>query len=185
VTTTNDLRNGLVLDVDGTLYSVVEFQHIKPGKGGAFVRTKLKNMITGRVIEKTWNAGEKVKDVRIDRVEMQYLYRSGDEYHFMNNQTYDQVTLSAELLQDAAELIKESDKVTVLMREHEAIAVELATFVDLKVVDTAPGVKGDTVSGGGKPATLETGLVVQVPLFVGIGDVVRVDTRSRTYVSRA
>jgi elongation factor P len=184
VTTTNDLRNGMVLDVDGTLYFIVEFQHIKPGKGGAFVRTKLKNVTTGRVIDKTWNAGEKVKDVRIERVEMQFLYRSGDEYHFMNNQTYDQMTLPAEILEEASQMMKESDIVTVLMVDGRPITVEMSTFVDLKVVETAPGVKGDTVSGGGKPATLETGLVVQVPLFVGIGDVVRVDTRSKAYVSR-
>lgn len=184
MTTTNDLRTGLIIDIDGTLFSIVEFQHIKPGKGGAFVRTKIRNVLTGRVIDKTWNAGEKVKDVRLDRYEMQFLYRSGEEYHFMNNQTYDQIMLPAQLLEDVAEMLKESMVVTVLMREHEPITVELPTFVDLKVAETAPGVKGDTVSGGGKPATLETGLVVQVPLFVGVGDVVRVDTRTRSYVSR-
>ncbi|MFZ1945990.1 MAG: elongation factor P [bacterium] len=184
MTTTNDLRNGVVLEVDGTLFYVVEFQHIKPGKGGAFVRTKLKNLVTGRVIDKTWNAGEKVKDVRLDRFEMQYLYRSGDDYHFMNNQTYDQITIPAELLEEVSEMMKESCTVTVLMREHEPLTVELPTFVDLKVAETAPGVKGDTVSGGGKPATLETGLVIQVPFFVGVGDVVKVDTRTKSYVSR-
>lgn len=184
MTTTNDLRTGLVIDIDGTLFAIVEFQHIKPGKGGAFVRTKIRNVVTGRVIDKTWNAGEKVKDVRLDRCEMQYLYRSGDDYHFMNSQTYDQLTLPAPMLEDVAPMMKESTVVTVLMREHEPITVELPTFVDLKVTETAPGVKGDTVSGGGKPATLETGLVVQVPFFVGIGDVVRVDTRTKTYVSR-
>jgi elongation factor P len=184
MTTTNDLRNGMALDVDGTLFYVVEFQHIKPGKGGAFVRTKLKNLVTGRVIDKTWNAGEKVKDVRLDRFEMQYLYRDGEEYHFMNNQTYDQITIPAELLEEVAQMLKESCTVTVLMREHEPLTVELPTFVDLKVTETAPGVKGDTVSGGGKPATLETGLVIQVPFFVGVGDVVKVDTRTKSYVSR-
>ena len=148
------------------------------------MRTKIRNVLTGRVIEKTWNAGEKVKDVRLDRYEMQFLYRSGDEYHFMNNQTYDQITLPAQMMEDVAPVLKESAVVTVLMRGHEPITIELPTFVDLKVVETAPGVKGDTVSGGGKPATLETGLVVQVPFFVGIGDVVRVDTRTRSYVSR-
>ena len=184
MTTTNDLRTGLVLDIDGTMFFVVDFQHVKPGKGGAFVRIKLKNVVTGRVIERTFNAGEKVKDVRLDRAEMQYLYRSGDEYHFMNRETYDQMALSGKLLEEASLMIKESDVVTVLMREHDAVAIELPTFVDLKVTETAPGVKGDTVSGGGKPATLETGLVVQVPFFIGIGDVVRVDTRTKAYVSR-
>jgi len=184
LTTTNDLRTGLVLDIDGTMFFVVDFQHVKPGKGGAFVRIKLKNVVTGRVIERTFNAGEKVKDVRLDRAEMQYLYRSGDEYHFMNRETYDQMSLSGKLMEEASLMIKESDVVTVLMREHETVAIELPTFVDLKVAETAPGVKGDTVSGGGKPATLETGLVVQVPFFIGIGDVVRVDTRTKAYVSR-
>ena len=184
MTTTNDLRSGLVLEIDGTLFFVVEFQHVKPGKGGAFVRIKLKNVDTGRVIERTFNAGEKVKDVRLDRVEMQYLYKGDEEYYFMNRQTYDQVALSEQLLEEASLMIKEGDLVTVLMRENEPVAVELPTFVDLKVAETAPGVKGDTVSGGGKPATLETGLVVQVPFFIGIGDVVRVDTRTRAYVSR-
>lgn len=184
MTTTNDLRTGLIIDIDGTLFSIVEFQHIKPGKGGAFVRTKIRNVLTGRVIDKTWNAGEKVKDVRLDRYEMQFLYRSGDDYHFMNNETYDQIMLPARILEDAAPVLKESMVVTVLMREHEPITVELPTFVDLKVAETAPGVKGDTVSGGGKPATLETGLVIQVPFFIGVGDVVRVDTRTRSYVSR-
>lgn len=184
MTTTNDLRAGMVLDIDGILYSIVEFQHIKPGKGGAFVRTKIRNMVTGRVIDKTWNAGEKVKDVRIDRAEMQFLYRSGDEYHFMNNQTYDQTAVPSTLLEDVSAMLKESIVVTILMHDNQPIMVELPTFVDLKVVETAPGVKGDTVSGGGKPATLETGLVVQVPFFVGIGDVVRIDTRTKSYVSR-
>jgi len=184
VTTTNDLRAGMVLDIDGILYSIVEFQHIKPGKGGAFVRTKIRNMVTGRVIDKTWNAGEKVKDIRIDRAEMQFLYRSGDEYHFMNNQTYDQTAVPSTLLEDVSAMLKESIVVTILMHDNQPIMVELPTFVDLKVVETAPGVKGDTVSGGGKPATLETGLVVQVPFFVGIGDVVRIDTRTKSYVSR-
>ena len=184
MTTTNDLRTGLVLEIDGTLYFVVEFQHVKPGKGGAFVRIKLKNVVTGRVIERTFNAGEKVKDVHIDRAEMQFLYKSGDDYHFMNRETYDQMTMSGQILEEAALLMKESDVVTVLMHDHEPMAVELPTFVDLKVVETAPGVKGDTVSGGGKPAKLETGLVIQVPFFIGIGDAVRVDTRTKAYVSR-
>jgi elongation factor P len=184
MTTTNDLRGGMVLEIDGTLYSVVEFQHVKPGKGGAFVRTKLKNVETGRVIDKTFNAGEKVKDVRIDRVEMQYLYSSGDTYHFMNTETYDQTEVSAAMVADIAPMMKENTVVTVQMRDGQPIALELPTFVELKIVETAPGVKGDTVSGGTKPATLETGKVIQVPLFVEQGTTVRVDTRSGEYVSR-
>jgi elongation factor P len=157
---------------------------VKPGQGGAFVRIKLKNVVSGRVIERTFNAGEKVKDVRMDRVELQFLYRSGEDFHFMNRETYDQMALSMGLLEEAALFLKEGDVVTVMMNEQEPVAVELPNFSDLKVVETAPGVKGDTVSGGGKPATLQTGLVIQVPFFVGIGDVVRVDTRTKAYVSR-
>jgi elongation factor P len=184
MTTTNDLRNGMVIEFDGTLYSVVEFQHVKPGKGGAFVRTKIKNMGTGRVIDKTFNAGEKITSVRIDRVEMQYLYGSGDEYNFMNNETFDQIALPRAMVEDIAPLMKENTIVSVQMRDGQPIALELPTFVDLEIVETAPGVKGDTVSGGTKPATLETGKVIQVPLFVEHGTVVRVDTRSGEYVSR-
>ncbi len=174
----------MVVEIDGTLYSVVEFLHVKPGKGGAFVRTKIRNLSTGRVIDKTFNAGEKVKDVRIDKVEMQYMYRSGDEYHFMNNQTYEQIVLPGIMLEEIAPLMRENTVVTVQMRDGEALTVELPTFVDLEVVETAPGVKGDTVSGGTKPAKLETGKVVQVPLFVEEGTMVRVDTRTGQYVSR-
>ena len=184
MTTTNDLRGGMVLEIDGTLYSVVEFQHVKPGKGGAFVRTKLKNVATGRVTDKTFNAGEKVTAVRIDRVEMQYMYGSGEEYHFMNSETYDQIALPASMVEEVVPLLKENTVVTVQMREGQVLAVELPTFVDLKIVETAPGVKGDTVSGGTKPAKLETGKVIQVPLFVEEGAVVRVDTRTGEYVSR-
>jgi elongation factor P len=182
--TTNDLKTGMVLEIDGTLFSVVEFQHVKPGKGGAFVRTKLKNLETGRVIDKTFNAAEKVKDVRIDQAEMQYLYNSGDIYHFMNTETYEQIGLSKAMVSDIASLMKENTVITVQMREGQAIGVELPTFVELEIVETAPGVKGDTVSGGTKPATLETGKVIQVPLFVEQGTTVRVDTRTGEYVSR-
>jgi elongation factor P len=184
MTTTNDFRTGMVIEMEGTLYSVVEFLHVKPGKGGAFVRTKLKNLATGRVTDKTFNAGEKIKDVRIDRVAMQYLYRSGDEYHFMNSETYDQIMLPGAVVEDIAPLMKENTVVTAEMHEGQPIAMELPTFVDLEIVETAPGVKGDTVSGGTKPATLETGKVIQVPLFIEQGTVVRVDTRTGEYVSR-
>ena len=184
MTTTNDLRNGMVLEIDGILYSVVEFLHVKPGKGGAFVRTKLRNLSTGRIIEKTFNAGEKVKDVRIDKIKAQYLYNTGDEYHFMNVETFDEIAIPARLLEGIADLLKENTVVTIDFKESEPIGVELPTFVDLEVVETAPGVKGDTVSGGSKPAKLETGRVIQVPLFIEVGMIVRVDTRTGEYVSR-
>ena len=182
--TTNDLRPGMVLEIDGVLYSVVEFQHVKPGKGGAFVRTKIKNVETGRVIDKTFNAGEKVKDVRIDQAQMQYLYNSGDLYHFMNTETYEQIDIPKAMVSDIAPMMKENTVITVQMREGQPIGLELPTFVELQIVETAPGVKGDTVSGGTKPATLETGKVIQVPLFVEQGATVRVDTRTGQYVSR-
>ena len=184
MTTTNDFRTGMVIEIDDTLYSVVEFLHVKPGKGGAFVRTKLKNMTTGRVTDKTFSAGEKIKDVRIDRVDMQYLYSAGDEYHFMNTETYDQMMMPAAMVEEIAPMMKENTIVSVQMHDGRPIALELPTFVDLEIVETAPGVKGDTVSGGTKPATLETGKVIQVPLFIEQGTVVRVDTRTGEYVSR-
>lgn len=182
--TTNDLRNGMVIEIDGILYSVVEFQHVKPGKGGAFVRTRIKNMSAGRVIDKTFNAGEKVTVVRIDTVNMQYLYSSGDMYHFMNTETYEQIEIAIAMVKDISPLMKENTIVTVQMRDGQPLAIELPTFVDLEVVETDPGVKGDTVSGGTKPAKLETGKVVQVPLFVEQGATIRVDTRTGDYVSR-
>lgn len=184
MTTTNDFRNGLVIEIDGNLFKIVEFMHVKPGKGGAFVRSKLKNVVTGKVIDKTWNAGEKVVDVRLEEVAMQYLYSTGEDYYFMHGETYEQVSLPSSMLEDIKPFIKESDSVSVLMRGSEPVAVEPPNFVDLEVTETAPGLKGDTVSGGTKPATLETGAVIQVPLFINIGDVVRVDTRSKAYVSR-
>ncbi len=182
--TTNDFRNGMVIEVDGNLVKIVEFMHVKPGKGGAFVRSKLKNVVTGKVVEKTWNAGEKVNQVRLEEVKMQYLYSTGDEYYFMHGETYEQVSLPASMLEDVIPFIKESDSVSVLMRGSEPVAVEAPNFVDLEVKETTPGIKGDTVSGGTKPATLQTGAVIQVPLFVNMGDMVRVDTRSKAYVSR-
>jgi elongation factor P len=182
--TTSDLRTGLVIEMDGALFSVVEFQHVKPGKGGAFVRTKLKNVATGRVMDKTFNAGAKIETVRIDTVAMQYLYKSGDDYCFMNSETYEQIMLPHGMVEEIASLMKENTVVTMQMRDGQPLGVELPTFVDLEIVETAPGVKGDTVSGGSKPATLETGKVIQVPLFVEQGTVVRVDTRTGEYVSR-
>lgn len=182
--TTNDFRNGMVIEIDGNLMKIVEFMHVKPGKGGAFVRSKLKNVVTGKVVDKTWNAGEKVNTVRLDEVQMQYLYSSGDEYYFMHGETYEQMSLPASMLEDVIPFVKESDSVSVLMHGSDPVSVEPPNFVDLEVKDTTPGIKGDTVSGGTKPATLETGAVIQVPLFINVGDLVRVDTRTKAYVSR-
>lgn len=182
--TTNDFRTGMAIEMDGELYRIVEFLHVKPGKGGAFVRSKLKNVVTGKVIEKTWNAGEKVNDVRLDNVEMQYLYSTGDEYYLMHSETFEQIGLPGAMLEDVTPFMKENGSVNVLMWGNQPVAVELPNFVDLEVKETTPGLKGDTVSGGTKPATLETGAVIQVPLFINVGDKVRVDTRTKAYVSR-
>ncbi len=174
----------MVIEIDGTLMKIVDFMHVKPGKGGAFVRSKLKNVVTGKVVDKTWNAGEKVDVVRLDEVQMQYLYSTGDEYYFMHGETYEQVSLPASMLEDVIPFMKESDSVSVLMHGKEPVSVEPPNFVDLEVKETTPGIKGDTVSGGTKPATLETGAVIQVPLFINVGDTLRVDTRTKAYVSR-
>ena len=181
----NDLRPGLTLEIDGTLYTVIEFLHVKPGKGAAFVRTKLKNLETGAVLERNFRAGERVQRAHIETKEMQYLYSSGDEYFFMDQETYEQVSLTKDLLDDAVYFLKDNMTVYVQFYQGRAIGVELPTFVELQVVETDPGVRGDTATGGSKPAKLETGLVVQVPLFVDQGDVIRVDTRTKEYLSRA
>ena len=181
---TSDFRNGLILELEEQLYRIVEFQHVKPGKGGAFVRTKLKHVKAGRVIERTFRAGEKVNPVRLEESKVQYLYSAGDDYVFMNTDTYEQITLSAVLVGDVVDLLKENESVSVLARDGEPLTVELPVFVELQITKTDPGVRGDTASGGSKPATLETGAVVQVPLFLEEGDVVKVDTRTRKYVER-
>lgn len=182
---TNDFRNGVTIELDGEVYQVVEFQHVKPGKGSAFVRTRLKNVRTGAVLERTFNAGERVPRAHVDRREMQYLYRTGDQYTFMDLESYEQISLSAEVLDDALHFLKENMTVGILQYEGRVIGVDLPNSVELKVVDTEPGLRGDTATGGTKPATLETGYVVRVPLFVNVGDVVVVDTRTGEYVSRA
>jgi elongation factor P len=184
VISTNDFRTGVKIEVDGELYAVVEFQHVKPGKGAAFVRTKLRNLRTGAVIERTFRAGEKVPQVRVERREMQYLYNDGENYVFMDTSNYEQLSLPREKLEDATQFLKDDMLVYVLLYEGETIGVELPNFVELRVVHTEPGVRGDTVSGGTKPATLETGAVVQVPLFVEEGDVIRIDTRTGEYIER-
>lgn len=182
---TNDFRNGTTFELDGEVFTVVEFQHVKPGKGSAFVRAKIKNMKSGAVVERTFNAGEKLPRARVERREMQYLYRSGDEFTFMDNETYEQTTLSAETLGTALNFLKENMTIALLTFDGRVMGVDLPNSVELTVTETEPGVKGDTAAGGTKPATLETGYVVKVPLFINQGDVLIVDTRTGNYISRA
>ena len=181
---TNDLKNGMALDLPEGLVTVVEFQHVKPGKGGAFVRTKLKNVRTGAVLDRTYRADEKLEQAIIDKREMQYLYREGDHLTLMDNSSYDQMTVEGSTIGEAVNYLKEGDSVIVLMYGSEIVGLDLPAAVELEVSQTEPGVQGDRVSGARKPATLETGLVVQVPLFVNIGDRVKVDTRSGEYLTR-
>lgn len=181
---TNDFRTGLTIELDGDVYQVLDFQHVKPGKGSAFVRSKLKNLRTGAVIDKTFNAGEKVPRARVDRREVQYLYYDGKNYNFMDMETFDQFTMTPEQLGDAVKYLKENMSITLLMFQGQSIGVDLPNYVELKVVDTTPGIRGDTASGGTKPATLETGYVVQVPFFVEVGDVLQIDTRTGQYLKR-
>ena len=182
--TTNDLKTGITLELDNGLFQVVEFQHVKPGKGGAFVRTKLRNVKTGNVFDRTFNAGIRVEQAIINREEMQFLYRDGDDYVFMNNATYDQMNVAPVALGDASDYMVEGMTAQVAFFQGEIISVEIPASVELVIADTEPGVQGDRVSGARKPATLETGLVVQVPLFVEIGDKIKVDTRSGEYMTR-
>jgi len=182
---TNDLKNGMALDLPGGLVTVVEFQHVKPGKGGAFVRTKLKNVRSGAVVEKTFRADEKVRLAKIDKREMQYLYREGNSYVFMDTESYDQVHVDATDLGGSVKYLKEGDSAILPTYEGQIVGVELPAAVELAVADTEPGVQGDRVSGARKSATLETGLVVQVPLFVEPGERVKVDTRTGEYLARA
>ncbi len=181
----NDLRTGLTLELDGEVWSVIEFLHVKPGKGAAFVRTKLRNVRTGAVSERTFRAGERVPRARIETRQMQYLYGSGEEYHFMDTDTFEQIALQASTLDEAVNYLKENMVIGIQFYEREAIGIELPTAVELEVTQTEPGFKGDTATGGTKPATLETGLVVQVPLFIEQGDVLKIDTRTGEYLSRA
>ena len=181
---TNDLKNGMGLDLPEGLYTVVEFQHVKPGKGGAFVRTKLKNVRTGAALDRTYRADEKLEQAVIDKREMQYLYRDGQQYVFMDTATYDQLHVDDASLGDAVRYLKEGDSAVLQMYKSEIVGVDLPAAVELEVTETEPGVQGDRVSGARKPATLETGIVVQVPLFVNTGDRVKVDTRSGEYLTR-
>jgi elongation factor P len=182
---TADFKKGLKVEIDGAPYVIVDFLHVKPGKGGAFVRTKLKNLVTGRVLDQTFRSGEKVKRPDLVEREMQYLYRDADDFVMMDNETYEQVTITAEQMGEAALFLTENLTVKVLFFNRQPVAVELPLAVELTVTETEPGVKGDTASGGSKPATLETGAIVQVPLFINEGDRVRVDTRTGAYLERA
>jgi elongation factor P len=180
---TAEFKKGLKIQFDGAPYTIVDFQHVKPGKGGAFVRTKLKHMKLGRVIDNTFRAGEKVELVDFEEKRMQYLYKD-ERYHFMDLETYDQIGLSPDEVGDARDFLKENTEVEILFIDQSPVTVELPNFIELQIVKTDPGIRGDTASGGSKPATLETGAVVQVPLFLNEGDVVRVDTRSAEYLGR-
>ena len=180
----NDFKTGLTLQLDNGLWSVVEFMHVKPGKGAAFVRTKLKNVETGNVVEKTFRAGEKVAKATLDRREMQYLYKEGKDFIMMDNESYEQTQLSETQIGDSIKYLKENMNVQVLMHDGKVIGVDIPAHVELEVVDTPPSEKGNTSQGGTKPATLETGAVVNVPFFVVNGDVIRVDTRSNEYLDR-
>jgi elongation factor P len=182
---TNDLKNGMSLDLPEGLFSVVEFQHVKPGKGGAFVRTKLKNVRSGAVIERTYRADEKLEQAIIEKRDMQFLYRDGADFVFMDTTTYEQMTAAPESLGDAPSYLKEGDQANLQMYNGEIVGVDLPAAVELAVSETEPGIQGDRVSGARKPATLQTGLVVQVPLFVNTGDTIKVDTRSGEYLTRA
>ncbi|MEU6267229.1 elongation factor P [Saccharopolyspora shandongensis] len=181
---TNDLKNGLVLNIDGQLWTVVNFQHVKPGKGGAFVRTTLKNVLSGKVVDKTFNAGVKVDTANVDRREMTYLYNDGTDYVFMDPDTYDQVNISADVVGDSANYMLENSAVVVARHDEAPLYVELPASVELVVSHTDPGLQGDRSTGGTKPATLETGAEIQVPLFLNTGDKVKVDPRDGRYLSR-
>jgi elongation factor P len=183
---TNEFRNGSHIEVEGTIYKIVEFQHVKPGKGGAFVRTKLRRSSDGNVIDRTFRAGEKFRPVRTEVRNMQFLYKDGTDAHFMDSETYEQLTIPETTLADPLRWMKESDEVEVLYIDDNPSDVQLPSAVDLAISETEPGLRGNTASGGGtKPAVLETGAQITVPLFVNIGDLVRIDTRSGDYVSRA
>ncbi|HHW48565.1 MAG TPA: elongation factor P [Clostridiaceae bacterium] len=179
-----DFKNGITFELDGQVYQVVEFQHVKPGKGAAFVRTKLKNIITGATIERTFSPTDKMPKAHIDRKDMQYLYNDGDLYYFMDTETYEQIPLNKETLGDSLKFVKENMIVKVLSYKGNVFGIEPPTFVELVVTHTEPGFKGDTATGATKPATVETGATIKVPLFVNQGDVIRIDTRTGEYMER-
>lgn len=179
-----DFRNGVTIELEGNIYQIIEFQHVKPGKGAAFVRTKLKNIKNGGVVEKTFRPTEKCPTARIDRKDMQYLYADGDLFYFMDVETYDQIALDAASIGDALKFVKENEMVKMCSHNGNVFAVEPPLFVELEITETEPGFKGDTATGASKPATVETGAVVSVPLFVNQGDVIKIDTRTGEYLSR-
>jgi len=185
VATTNDLKNGMTLNIDGSLWTVVEFQHVKPGKGPAFVRTKMKQVLTGKVVEKTFNAGVKVEVAVVEKRDMQFLYKDGADFVFMDTTTYDQMTISEATVGDGANFLLENAEVNVAIHEGQPLYVELPASVALEITYTEPGIQGDRSSGGTKPATLETGIDIQVPLFIKQGEKVLVDTRDGSYLGRA
>jgi len=182
--TTADFKNGIAIQYEGKRWVIISFQHVKPGKGGAFVRTKLKELESGRVVEYTFRSGEKFDDVRVERKTMQYLYNADGLYYFMDNDTYEQIELDADFVGDAAKWLLENDPVEVMTADGDYIGVDPPMFIEVEVTETEPGFKGDTVSGGGKPATLSTGAQVTVPMFINIGDKVKIDTRDGRYVTR-
>jgi elongation factor P len=184
VADTSDFKNGLVLKIDGQLWQIIEFQHVKPGKGPAFVRTKLKNVTSGKTVDKTWNAGVKVETATVDRRDMTYLYNDGTDYVFMDSQTFDQISISPELLGDAAKFLLENMAVQVATHDDVPLFVELPVTIELLVKHTDPGLQGDRSTGGTKPATLETGAEIQVPLFINTGDKLKVDSRDGNYLGR-
>jgi elongation factor P len=185
VATTNDLKNGMTLNIDGQLWNVVDFQHVKPGKGGAFVRTRLKNIMSGKVVDRTFNAGVKVDVANVDKREMQYLYREGEDFVFMDTQDYDQPHIPRQTVGSAADYLLEEQTATVAFNDGTPLYVELPASVELTVSQTDPGVQGDRSTGGTKPATLETGAQINVPLFITTGERVKVDTRTGDYMGRA
>ena len=179
-----DFRNGITLEIEGNVYQIMEFQHVKPGKGAAFVRTKIKDVVNGGVVERTFRPTEKFPAARIDRVDMQYLYADGELHNFMDMNTYEQIALSMDVIGDALKFVKENDTVKVCSYNGKVFSVEPPLFVELEITDTEPGFKGDTAQGATKPATVETGAVVYVPLFVNQGDKIKIDTRTGEYLSR-
>jgi elongation factor P len=184
VATTNDLKNGLVLNLDGQLWAVVEFQHVKPGKGGAFVRTKLKNVLSGKVVDKTFNAGVKVETANVDKRDMQYLYKDGSDFVFMDMDSFDQISVSPAVVGDSSRWMLENQKAIVALHDGNPLYIELPVTVELEVTYTEPGLQGDRSTGGTKPATVETGAEVQVPLFITQGERIKIDTRDGSYLGR-
>lgn len=182
--TAGDFRNGVTFELDGNIFQVVEFQHVKPGKGAAFVRTKLKNIVTGATVERTFNPTDKMPKAHIERKDMQFLYSDDDLYHFMDTETFEQTPIGKDSIGDALKFVKENEVVKILSHKGNVFGIEPPTFVELKIIETEPGYKGDTATGATKPATVETGAVIKVPLFVDAGEVIRIDTRTGEYMER-